>query len=95
MHPEVVPRTGPTPANFELCVGRDRRSRYKPLLPTSRNFPPIHGTTVMCVRRKNKVVIAADGQVTRGERVMKQMARSRSGCVKRAAAPCGELITLL
>jgi ATP-dependent protease HslVU (ClpYQ) peptidase subunit len=49
----------------------------------------------MCVRRKNKVVIAADGQVTRGERVMKQMARSRSGCVKRAAAPCGELITLL
>ena len=41
----------------------------------SRNFPPIHGTTVLCVRRDNKVVIAADGQVTMGEHVMKHTAR--------------------
>jgi ATP-dependent protease HslVU (ClpYQ) peptidase subunit len=41
----------------------------------SKNFPPIHGTTVLCVRRDNKVVIAADGQVTMGEHVMKHTAR--------------------
>ena len=41
----------------------------------SNNFPPIHGTTVLCVRRDNKVVIAADGQVTMGEHVMKHTAR--------------------
>ena len=41
----------------------------------SKKFPPIHGTTVLCVRRDNKVVIAADGQVTMGEHVMKHTAR--------------------
>jgi ATP-dependent HslUV protease subunit HslV len=41
----------------------------------SENFPPIHGTTVLCVRRDNKVVVAADGQVTMGEHVMKHTAR--------------------
>jgi ATP-dependent HslUV protease subunit HslV len=40
-----------------------------------KNFPPIHGTTVLCVRRDNKVVVAADGQVTMGEHVMKHTAR--------------------
>jgi ATP-dependent HslUV protease subunit HslV len=44
-------------------------------MPKSRNFPPIHGTTVLCVRRDNKVVVAADGQVTMGEHVMKHTAR--------------------
>jgi len=33
------------------------------------------GTTVLCVRRGNKVVIGADGQVTFGETVMKGNAR--------------------
>jgi len=44
-------------------------------MPKSQNFPPIHGTTVLCVRRDNKVVVAADGQVTMGEHVMKHTAR--------------------
>ena len=44
-------------------------------MPKSKNFPRIHGTTVLCVRRDNKVVIAADGQVTMGEHVMKHTAR--------------------
>jgi ATP-dependent HslUV protease subunit HslV len=35
----------------------------------------MHGTTVLCVRRDNKVVIAGDGQVTMGEHVMKHTAR--------------------
>jgi ATP-dependent HslUV protease, peptidase subunit HslV len=35
----------------------------------------MHGTTVLCVRRDNKVVMAADGQVTMGSNVMKHTAR--------------------
>ena len=35
----------------------------------------MHGTTVLCVRRDNKVVIAADGQVTLGETVIKHNAK--------------------
>jgi ATP-dependent HslUV protease, peptidase subunit HslV len=35
----------------------------------------IHGTTVLCVRRDSKVVMAGDGQVTMGQQVMKHSAR--------------------
>jgi ATP-dependent HslUV protease, peptidase subunit HslV len=35
----------------------------------------MHGTTVLCVRRENKVVLAADGQVTMGEGVVKHNAK--------------------
>jgi ATP-dependent HslUV protease subunit HslV len=35
----------------------------------------IRSTTVLCVRRDNKVVIAADGQVTLGHEVIKSSAR--------------------
>jgi ATP-dependent HslUV protease subunit HslV len=41
----------------------------------SDNSARIHGTTILCVRRDNKVVIAGDGQVTMGEHVMKRSAR--------------------
>src|SRR5579883_702718 len=34
-----------------------------------------HGTTVLCVRKKDRVVIAADGQVSFGNTVMKSNAR--------------------
>ena len=34
-----------------------------------------HGTTVLCVRKANRVVIAADGQVSFGNTVMKSNAR--------------------
>jgi len=37
--------------------------------------PELHGTTVVAVRRGADVVIAADGQVTLGERVIKHGAR--------------------
>ena len=40
-----------------------------------RNSPRIHGTTVICVRRDNKVVMAGDGQVTLGESVIKHGAK--------------------
>jgi ATP-dependent HslUV protease, peptidase subunit HslV len=35
----------------------------------------IHGTTILLVKRENKVVIAGDGQVTFGDTVIKQRAR--------------------
>ena len=36
---------------------------------------PRHGTTVLCVRKENKVVLIADGQVTMGDHVLKHTAR--------------------
>lgn len=36
---------------------------------------PMRGTTVLCVRRDNKVVMAGDGQVTMGDIVVKHSAR--------------------
>ncbi len=35
----------------------------------------IRSTTILCVRRENKVVLAGDGQVTMGEEVVKQNAK--------------------
>jgi ATP-dependent HslUV protease subunit HslV len=40
-----------------------------------RNTQPMHATTVLCVRRDGKVVLAADGQVTMGEGVVKHNAK--------------------
>lgn len=50
------------------------------LMPTARHANPwlnpvIRSTTVLCVRRKGQVVMAADGQVTMGEGVVKHTAR--------------------
>jgi ATP-dependent HslUV protease, peptidase subunit HslV len=44
-------------------------------MPTEGSRVRIHGTTVLCVRRENKVVMAGDGQVTMGQQVMKHTAR--------------------
>ena len=40
-----------------------------------RRAQPTHGTTVLCVRRDSKVVMAGDGQVTLGESVVKHSAK--------------------
>src|SRR5256885_9343522 len=37
--------------------------------------PSIHATTIICVRKKNKVAIAGDGQVTLGNTVIKHGAK--------------------
>src|ERR1700734_616924 len=42
---------------------------------SSQQSAQMHGTTVLCVRKDNKVVLIADGQVTRGDHVMKHNAR--------------------
>ena len=44
-------------------------------MPNSRQSAQTHGTTVLCVRKENKVVLIADGQVTMGDHVMKHTAR--------------------
>lgn len=46
-------------------------------MPTARpaSAPRIRSTTVLCVRRDGKVVMAGDGQVTLGEGVVKHSAR--------------------
>src|ERR1700674_4099167 len=44
-------------------------------MATKRKSEPMHGTTVLCIRRDNKVVLAADGQVTLGEAVIKHTAK--------------------
>jgi ATP-dependent HslUV protease subunit HslV len=41
----------------------------------SSHGPSWHGTTIVCVRKDNKVVIAGDGQVTLGSTVIKSQAR--------------------
>jgi ATP-dependent HslUV protease subunit HslV len=41
----------------------------------AQSHPAMHATTVLCVRRDNKVVIIGDGQVTMGEHVMKHTAK--------------------
>lgn len=40
-----------------------------------KNRSGIHGTTIICVRHKGRVAIAADGQVTMGNTVMKSNAK--------------------
>ncbi len=42
---------------------------------TAQKSPLMHGTTVLCVRKDNKVVLTADGQVTLGESVIKHSAK--------------------
>ena len=52
-----------------------RRGRYNGRMQQAQQFAPMHGTTVLCVRRDNKVVLAGDGQVTRGATVVKHSAK--------------------
>jgi ATP-dependent HslUV protease subunit HslV len=42
---------------------------------SSRDFPELHATTVIAVRRDHSVVLASDGQVTLGQTIMKHNAR--------------------
>jgi ATP-dependent HslUV protease, peptidase subunit HslV len=46
-----------------------------PSVSNMETSPRIRSTTVLCVRRNGKVVMASDGQVTMGDHVIKQSAR--------------------
>ena len=54
---------------------RTPRPLYNGRMPDNRQTAQMHGTTVLCVRKDNKVVLIADGQVTMGDHVMKHTAR--------------------
>jgi ATP-dependent HslUV protease subunit HslV len=56
-------------------VGVASAAGYNPRMPVKRKSALIRGTTVLCVRRDSKVVMAGDGQVTLGDHVLKQTAR--------------------
>ena len=59
----------------EGSVAHREAAGYNGRMPTTRKSSPMHGTTVLCVRKDNKVVLAADGQVTLGEGVIKHNAK--------------------
>jgi ATP-dependent HslUV protease, peptidase subunit HslV len=44
-------------------------------MPTGDKTQKMHGTTILSVRKDNKVVVAGDGQVTLGESVIKHNAK--------------------
>ena len=44
-------------------------------MPMTYKSEQMHGTTVLCVRKDNKVVLTADGQVTMGDGVIKHSAK--------------------
>ena len=44
-------------------------------MPMTHKTEQMHGTTVLCVRKDNKVVLTADGQVTLGDGVIKHSAK--------------------
>src|SRR5271163_923058 len=52
-----------------------RATRYNGRMAMKQNSQRIRSTTVLCVRKDNKVVLAADGQVTLGEGVIKHNAK--------------------
>ena len=50
-------------------------SSHKPNSPSARKPRLIRSTTVICIRRDDKVVMAGDGQVTLGDSIIKHTAR--------------------
>lgn len=61
-----------------LPVGTDRLGilgGYAAVVTFTERFEPVHGTTVLAVRHRGKTVMAGDGQVTFGDRVVKHAAR--------------------
>lgn len=60
---------------FSVVFGAAASSRYNGWMSSNQGAAPLHGTTVLCVRRDTKVVMVADGQVTMGDHVMKHTAK--------------------
>jgi len=70
------------PFGTRVATGREpvaRRREPLGVVPRGRDHGAIrgaiHGTTVLCVRRDGKVVMAGDGQVTLGDSVIKHSAK--------------------
>jgi len=66
----------PSKGRRSFCILALRLAgRYNVRMRNRPKSPQMHGTTVLCVRKENKVVLIADGQVTMGDHVMKHTAR--------------------
>src|SRR5438270_8339578 len=63
------------PRDVSRLLAHHGLGRYNLPMRNNQRSAPLHGTTVLCVRKDNKVVLVADGQVTVGEHVMKHTAR--------------------
>ena len=68
-------------------------------MPTNNDFPGWHGTTIVSVRKGNKVVIAGDGQVSIGQTVIKHNAKKvrplgKSGVIAGFAGATADAFTL-
>ena len=61
--------------SFSVRFADCARRRYNRRMRIGKKSAQIHGTTVLCVRKDTKVVLAADGQVTLGEGVIKHSAK--------------------
>ena len=66
LHPDVRPAAAGSPVSRRRNASSQR---------TGSERTRIRSTTVLCVRRNDRVVMAADGQVTLGESVIKHSAR--------------------
>src|SRR5258708_39063703 len=60
---------------FDRLLALGVAGRYNGRMRNRQESSPMHGTTVLCVRKDGKVVLIADGQVTMGDHVMKHTAR--------------------
>jgi ATP-dependent HslUV protease subunit HslV len=58
-----------------LQLEAGRRWRYNFRMLKTQVSPRVRSTTILCVRREGKLVMAGDGQVTVGEEVMKHNAK--------------------
>ena len=67
--------TGPRTRTGRGGLVAEEAWRYNVQMPMSQERAQMRGTTVLCVRKDNKVVLVADGQVTMGDHVMKHTAR--------------------
>src|SRR5438270_2719 len=59
------------PRDVSRLLAHHGLGRYNLPMRNNQRSAPLHGTTVLCVRKDNKVVLVADGQVTVGEHVLK------------------------
>lgn len=77
------------------------RHCFRPTICQSRSFAAVdwHGTTILCVRKDGKVVMAGDGQVSMGSNVVKSTARKvrrlGDGIVVGFAGSTADALTLL
>lgn len=62
------------PAERRVC-GLGIIARYNRWMRNEGKMQQMHGTTILSVRRDNKVVVAGDGQVTMGESIIKHNAK--------------------